>query len=311
MQVEYLDRIVALPKSYIRFSNINIDFFLVVKMTVILLIGIIFISYYNVINFNLIHVFSNLYSIREENKMGSGMAYISRIIISIVSPILLYHFFKTKSYLSLFLAFFSSVLLFSLFALKIQLLFFFLFTFVFYLIFVMKINLFKVLISFLIFVCLGSMALGVLGYNLFDRFLFLPALLNILYLDFFNQFDYNYFQFSKLALVFGGSDYSKTLGFLIDDFYFGGGMNANTGFIASFFAELGFLGLFFAFTILNTLLMFLKVLDHKYKYLGVVLAISLSFELMNAPLTNVFLSNGFFIMLLLPFFIKRGKYEHR
>lgn len=311
MQVEYLDRLKISTKKYISLSHLNIDFFFVIKVVTFLFLIMISATNFSKINFNLLHIFSNIYSIREENKMSPSIAYVSRFMISILSPILLYHFFKTKSYTSLVLACLSSFLLFSLFALKIQLLFFFLFTFVFYLIFVKRFDLFKVLLSFLICVCISSMALGVLGYNLFDRFLFLPALLNVLYLDFFTQFNYNFFEFSKLALIFGGSDYTKTLGFLIDDFYFGGGMNANTGFIASFFAELGFLGLFFAFTVLNILLMFLKILDEKYRFLGVVLAISLSFELMNAPLTNIFLSNGFFIMMLLPFFIKRGTYEHR
>ena len=120
-----------------------------------------------------------------------------------------------------------------------------------------------------------------------------------------------YFEHSKLEFVFGGSEYKETVGYIIDAEYFGnGGMNANTGFIGSIFAQVGYFGIFIAFLILNFLTLCFVEIDKKMKYLGTFLLISFSFELINAPLTNLLLSNGFIMILLIPV-VFRGFHDNK
>ena len=187
---------------------------------------------------------------------------------------------------------------------KIQMLYFFLYSFFGYFILIKEWRFSTVLNIFISSVVIFSLCIGVVGYNLLDRFIFLPGLLNLLYLDYFSIYELNMFQNSKLSLIFGGSNYDKAVGYIIDTNYFGGGMNANTGFLASFYAELGIWGLFLALTIFNITLFVVSILDNKIKYLGLFLAISFTFELMNAPITNLFLTNSFFIVLIFPYLIK-------
>ena len=87
-------------------------------------------------------------------------------------------------------------------------------------------------------------------------------MLNIRYFDFFSENNYNYFNGSKIGLLFGIENYNQPLGFIIDSAYGGDGMNANTGVFASIFAELGYFGLlisvFVLIFILNTLIILHK-----------------------------------------------------
>ena len=139
-----------------------------------------------------------------------------------------------------------------------------------------------------------------------DRFLFLPGLLNISYIDFFSSHPLNWFEGSKLEIFFGGSNYREDAGFVIDEYFFGdGGMNANTGFIASLFAEIGFVSIVGDTLLFNLLILVLAEINKQVSGLGYLLCISLSFELMNAPITNVLLSNMFILIFFFPLFLNK------
>ena len=126
-------------------------------------------------------------------------------------------------------------------------------------------------------------------------------MLNVLYLDYFSYNDFMYFEHSKLEFIFGGSEYIETVGYIIDEEYFGdNGMNGNTGFIGSIFAQVGYIGIFCAFMIINFLTLIFREIDKKMYNLGTFLSVSFAFELMNAPLTNLLLSNGFILIILIP-----------
>lgn len=274
--------------------------------------GILFIilKNFNQINTSFFYLVGNVYDIRESNPMTLLESYISRFLVSIVIPILLFYCIVEKNKLYILFTMLLSFTLFSIFALKIQLLYFFLYSFVFYLVWRRKLSYFSVFIIFSLSIIAISFFLGVLGMNLLDRFLYLPALLNLLYLDFFTYNELNMFQFSKLEAIFGGSSYTDTLGYIVDGYYFGGGMNANTGLIGSMYAELGFIGGVLSLLILNVFLYIFRLIDSYLNGIGVVLTVSLTFEVMNAPITNVLLSNGFILVFLLPFFLKAEAKGH-
>lgn len=272
--------------------------------------GIIILSNFDSINTSIADTFSQIYQIRVENKMSAFEAYSTRFIVSIAVPIMLWYFFRDKNYLVLFCAFFICLMFFLIFAMKFQLYIFFLYFFMFSLI-IRGVSFFRIFLYFILLAIILSIPLNAIGFNFIDRFLYLPGLLNILYLDYFTYNDFMYFEHSKLEFVFGGSEYKETVGFIIDAEYFGnGGMNANTGFIGSIFAQVGYVGIFCAFLILNFLALCFAEIDKQMKHLGTFLLISLSFELINAPLTNLLLSNGFIMILFIPI-VFRGFYDNQ
>lgn len=303
--VQYLSR--PQTKNIKQVSFDEEQFFYFVKIISVLLLFVFIVSNYSSINLNLLYVFNNVYLIRESNQSSIIDAYLTRFMVSILSPILICIAFKKKDPKAYLLALINSYILFSVYAMKIQFLYFFLYSFFGYLAINRKIEVSNIVLGFIASVVLSSLFLGTLGYNLLDRFIYLPALLNLLYIDFFLHNPLNYFEFSKLEIFFGGSNYTQTLGYIIDTHYFGGGMNANTGFIGSFFAELGYWGLVMCFFIFNLFLYFIRIIESKVKYLGVMIAISFSFELMNAPITNLFFTNSFYLLILLPFILRGEK----
>lgn len=296
------------PNKFYYLSNISFfesGFLKIIKVIACFFLCTFLITNFGAINFNLLSVATNVYDIRSENKMGIFDAYSTRFMLSVLSPILIFMAFKYRDMFALFLAFLISYLLFSVYAMKIQMLYFFLYSFFGYFILMRGWQFNWALNVFIVVIVMVSFFIGVLGYNLLDRFIFLPGLLNLLYLDYFSIYELNMFENSKLSIIFGGSNYDKTLGYIIDSNYFGGGMNANTGFLASSYAELGIPGLIFALSIFNFTLYTISIIEKKVKYLGVFLAISFTFELMNAPITNMFLTNSFFVIFILPYIIKR------
>lgn len=262
------------------------------------------ITHFDQINPFLMFNLDQVYLVRSENSMSMFEGYLSRFCTSILVPICIYLYFSSERTFLLLLALSLSFLNFSVFGMKIQFLMFFLFIYFSLMKFKYKKTDTFAIVSFLFLIFSISFLMEPLGLHLLDRFLFLPGLLNISYIDFFSSHPLNWFEGSKLEVFFGGSNYREDVGFVIDRHFFGGGMNANTGFIASFFAEIGFVGLVVAPLLFNFLVLALTEIEKRVSGLGYLLCISLSFELMNAPITNVLLSNMFILIFFFPLFLK-------
>ena len=97
----------------------------------------------------------------------------------------------------------------------------------------------------------------------------------------------------------------ETMGFIIDAAYFGGGMNANTGYLASMFGELGYFGLFLGSFIVGLLVFFLNILKKKNFLIAYLLSINIAFILINSPLIDMFLSSGIIFVLLITIILKK------
>ena len=283
--------------------NFSSDIFTVFP---ILVIAYIVIAHFEQINPFLIFNLDQVYLVRSENSMSMFEGYMTRFSTSILVPICIYLYFSSGRKWLLLPAFLLSFLNFSVFGMKIQFLIFFLFLYFSLMKFKYKKTDLFAIISFLILVFSISFLMEPLGFHLLDRFLFLPGLLNISYIDFFSSHPLNWFEGSKLEIFFGGSNYREDAGFVIDEYFFGdGGMNANTGFIASLFAEIGFVSIVVATLLFNLLILVLAEINKQVSGLGYLLCISLSFELMNAPITNVLLSNMFILIFFFPLFLNK------
>ena len=299
--IAYIFGILKLPPVKIN-ANFSSNIFTIFP---ILAVVYILIAHFDQINPFLIFNLDQIYLVRSESSMSTLEGYLTRFSTSILVPICIYLYFSTKRTWLLLLGLLISFLNFSVFGMKIQLLIYFLFIYLSFMKFkYQKTDLFS-LVSFLILVFLISFLAEPLGLHLLDRFLFLPALLNISYIDFFSTHPLNWFEGSKLEIFFGGSNYREDVGFVIDSYFFGGGMNANTGFIASLYAEIGFAGLIVSTLVFNFLILVLTEIEKRASGLGYLLCISLSFEVINAPITNTLLSNMFILIFFFPLFLKK------
>lgn len=254
-------------------------------------------------SFNLFETLVNVYSIREDNTLTGLDSYLPGWLISIFIPILLVSYFKKKDFFSLLIAVVGIFFMFQIFAMKIQL--FSILLIYFFGIIYIKYNRLRIFSVELFYVSIFfiSVILGSFMYPFLDRFFYLPGQLNLHYFEFFASHPKNYFHGSKLGIFFEVSNYSKPMGFVIDDFFYGGGMNANTGYLASSFGDLGYIGLILASFVISILCYFFSILNAKSEILAYVLSIQFGFTLINAPLTDLFISNGllylFFIIMLL------------
>ena len=261
-------------------------------------VALILINYGKSLGGSLINVLQNVYNIRQDHQLSTIEAYSIRIFISIIMPLLIWQGFVNRRYTLIIIAFLCSLSLFMTFALKFQLLVFICYVYIFGFRYRLAYSWEVSIVSFLFCVLLGSAILGVLGLNLLDRFLFLPGLLNILYVDFHLDHPLRFFEGSKIGWLIGTEAYyNLDVGYVIDRHYFGGaGMNGNTGYLGSLFADIGYSSILLSGLLLNSLLYLCKLVNERFRGAGEVLACSLCFELLNAPITNVFLSNGFILL---------------
>jgi hypothetical protein len=107
-----------------------------------------------------------------------------------------------------------------------------------------------------------------------------------------------------LGWFFPASEYRKPMGYVIDDYFYGGGMNANTGYIASSFGELGFFGYIFSTLIISIVVYSIFILYQKSKEVAYLIAIQVAFSLINSPLSDIFLTNGVILIIIISFALK-------
>jgi hypothetical protein len=295
--------------KYLHFYKVNIAFkkFVVRKsyfftffvfLSFLFLLSHIFPKVNSLNDFNIFNTFENVYDIREDNRPTGFLSYISNWVISLFVPILLSNFFLNKSYLSFFISFLLVFVSFQFFAMKAHFFSFFLLLF-FGCVYEFFPNLVKYslyIFYFLIFFL--SVVFGDLAFAFLDRFFYIIGLLNHKYFEFFISHPLNFFNGSKLGFLNFNPFYSKGVGFVIDDFYFGsGGSNASTGFLAAIFSEIGFLGVFLGIILTFFVIFIIKILYSKFNVLGFLFCIQFSFLIMNTPLTDIFLSYGFVFVI--------------
>lgn len=263
---------------------------------------------YVVIKFDILggisFVFNNVYDIRGNVSYEGIEAYLIRGYISLISPLLIGFGVYYKKFFLILLAVIVNVLLFVTFAMKIYFLYLILaiglsFSFMYF----KKIS--KIMFPlYALLVILLSKSIGVIIYPYVDRFLYLPALLNILHFDFFSSNPYNFFYGSRIGTLFQIQNYIFPMGYIIDSNYFGGGMNANTGYIATAFGELGYIGVFIASILFGFIVRIISIGSRKNKFIGFSAGTLYVFELMNASIFSLFLTNFFIIYMIIIYFVE-------
>jgi hypothetical protein len=255
---------------------------------------------------NIFQTLDNVYDIRAETSLEGLAAYFPGWIVGFLVPVLVASFLLRKDWISLMLSFVGVFLMFQVFAMKMQL-FSLILLVAFGLVFKFSKyvkNYIVEIFYFIVFVI--CMFEGKLLYAFLDRFFYLPGQLNIHYYQFFSANRKNYFHGSKLGVFFNEPGYTKPMGYVIDEKFYGGGMNANTGYLASTYADIGIFGLVFASVLVAVLLYFLKMLFRKSNEIGYLIAIQVAFILVNAPLTDIFLTNGIIFVFFFALLIKKN-----
>lgn len=276
-----------------------------VSVVSFLLFGYLILTNFYLLNtFNILSTLEKVYDIREENKLTGIVSYFPGWIMGVCVPILLSSFLIKRNYFSLIFTILGVFLMFQLFALKVQILSFVmlsLFGFTY------KYSTYLKNISVEIFylsVFVISHMFSDIMYVFLDRFFYLTGQLNLHYFEFYNTHPKNYFQGSKLGMFFPESLYKKPMGYIIDEYFYGGGMNANTGYIASSFGELGYWGYLLTSIIISVLLYGIFVLYNKSKLIAYLISVQIAFSLINSPLTDIFLTNGVLIVFIISFALK-------
>ena len=150
------------------------------------------------------------------------------------------------------------------------------------------------------YLLLGSMNIATLFVR---RLLFVPALLNEQYFDYFTKNQPDYFRGSFLRIIGAESPYASDGGIarMIGRVYYGSDvMNCNNGLFSDAFSNLGYIGVFVMPAII---VFFLYVFDRSTCGLDkrIVLASGLfvSLNIMSTSFTMVLLTHGFLVLILL------------
>src|SRR5690606_25476842 len=134
------------------------------------------------------------------------------------------------------------------------------------------------------------------------RIQFIPALLDICYLDFFNGKPLIWSESVLSAVVDYPYEFKHT--HLIGENYFlRAEMNANNGLISDGFMNLGSVGVFINISIISIYFMFLNSLKISSKYTGLFFLTTLSF--VSSSTSTVFLTHGGIFLLIISIFILR------
>lgn len=295
-------KVIVTPKLY--FSKrlklaLNIFFILLILLMLL----------NNINNFNLFSLLSDVYSFREDNIQSGILSYVLFWVQSVfVFWILIKSFFDSdKIKLSyLIIALFFGYLSFMITGLKTGL-----FTPIFMIVVFSFLKYSKSkLFGFVMSYVYGLLILGYVFSNLItlaiiDRVLYLPSLLNLRYIDFFGKNPLYYFKGSKLEIFFlNKSNYNDIPGHLIDAAYGGGGMNANTGAFGSIYSDIGIIGILLIFPLFICLIDLIIRSISKDLYLNSLLGIYYSFIIVNSPPTDIILTHGLVIHLIILYFRK-------
>jgi hypothetical protein len=293
-------------------KNFDKSFFIKVSKILIIFTSILLIFLFgSKFQTSMLYTLTNVYEIREDVRVSGISSYLLSWIPAILLPIGISIYLNNKKVMYLILTSIISFLIFQAFAMKVHFLTLILLL-LFGLLYVkskyLKRHSVIIFFSFtFIFIIVLKTLLNddfVLGF--LDRFFYLPGMLNHWYFDFFSENPYNYFNGSRIGILFGIENYKIPLGFIIDGANGGAGMNANTGIFASVFAEIGYIGLFFFSFIVGISVSILDRLHQKFNIFGYLILINISFILINTPLNDAFLTHGLLILVMLGIFLKKN-----
>jgi hypothetical protein len=162
-----------------------------------------------------------------------------------------------------------------------------------------------------IILLIGCFVLALFGFDYpwiltFRRVHFLPTLLDISYLDFF-QDNFMYWSESILSKVFE-YPYDQRHEFLIGEKYFNRpDMAANNGLISDGYMNFGTLGVLLHSLLIGGYFMLLNSLRIPSRYFGLYFLVIFSF--ISSSIFTVFLTHGAFALLLISIFLLRGRNE--
>lgn len=307
----FLRNITLIP--FIKFANVRKDKILYILFAVfILLLLLAAIRNYSYFNIDITKVYDYRHEVSENIK--GIYSYLLMGIFPVIGYFLIGLSLERKRYLFFIFITFCFFLFFA-FVSHRQ----YLFTPFLLLVIFFSLKLRKAVISLLLFILL-IIILAVVVDELWldvwakaivlDRLMFLPALINFYYYDFFSKNPFTLFTDSPWFRFIIDYQYDMPIPNLIGYEYFGSSlMAANTGWIGSGFQQAGFLGLFIYATIIG--LMF-RYVDYKAKSLGktfvtTTFAPFIPVVFLSADLKTGFLSNGLLYYLLLLSLISEKK----
>lgn len=134
------------------------------------------------------------------------------------------------------------------------------------------------------------------------RFLFLPALLNHQYFEFFEG-EPIYYSHSFLSSFFN-YNFDKSPSLLIGEHYYGEGVNATNGIIADGYINLGYPGIFINTAIAAFTLSFFDRFEFSSAYLGLFFLLVQRF--IDAALPTLFLTHGLLLFMALAFLLMKN-----
>lgn len=263
------------------------------------------------INFNTL-LLKEIYETREEfSKHISGIAnYSFHLLSKCILPVALVLSFTEKKYK---LALIPVLMLLVLYLISGNKLVYFstLIVLFFYFIgksFTAKVNSFLFLIALLmmIFPFIDNLLLDqpVFSGTFINRMLFIPALLNRFYFDFFMD-HHLWFAESNLFSWFIHSPFDKPAGFvIIEHFWNEEGVYGNNGIVSDGFMNAGWPGVFLFAAGFTVLFSFLKSLRLSQSYFGVYF--SYVFVFLSAPFFSVFITGGLLVFILFGMFFLRS-----
>lgn len=296
-------------KIIINSSSFNKRFFK--NISVVIIFSILITLFSGIKSFNILSLLSNVYELRSENSFTGIFAYIIFWIPSvIVFWLLFFGFFISNKikYALILLALILSIIAFLFTGLKTQLFTPFFIILIFLLAKKFKDGLYYFCFSF-------PMLILIIGYifplipilAIIDRLIYLPALLQLRYIDFFSKNDLYLFKGSKVSsLLLFDSNYIEAPGYIIDSAFGGGGMNANTGSFGSIFGDAGIIGILFLFPLFIVFINLLLNTCTNNTIIKSLLGVYYGYTLINAPPIDIVLTHGIIIHLfILKFFTSK------
>ncbi len=281
------------------------------SVNIIIIALLVLLLFSNTSNFNPIVLLSDVYTFREDNIQSGFLSYILFWIQSVfVFWILIKAFFDNDKikFSYLILALFLGYLSFMVTGLKTVLFSPIFTTIVFIFLKYSRYKFFGFVLTYIFFLLgLGFLFPNLIILAVIDRIFYLPSLLNLRYIEYFTNNPLYFFKGSKLEIfVPNKSNYTDIPGHLIDAAYGGGGMNANTGAFGSIYSDLGIIGLIIVFPLFICMLDIIIKSISKDMYVNSLLGLYYSFVIVNAPPTDIILTHGLIIHLVILY--ARNKY---
>ena len=262
----------------------------------------------------ILSLLSNVYDLRAQNSFSGIFAYTLFWIPSVIVFWILYSGFYTKEKINFYLIFFAitvSVLTFLYTGLKTQLYTPILVIFLFFIVKKTKHHFYN--FSFLfpsILLFFGYVFPTIQILATVDRVIYLPALLQLRYIEFFSQNGLYLFKGSKISLLLPfTSNYTRAPGYIVDEAFGGGGMNGNTGSFGSIFGDMGIIGVLIILPVFITILSLLINSYSRNKTLNSLLGVYYGYTLINAPLIDIVLTHGIIIhIIILKYFNSKNNF---